>query len=323
MSGDTHAALQAISDAENKGGFPGEWKMPRWSLRLAAGNPGKRVYLEQAERQLPESVAVKQLPAQTHAFEGEFWRADDVIAALDKLQPQTTEDYVFLGLAEGVMNPDRGTKTMWPLACQAARPGPAYLCPGCISRRAGNEGGPADAERALDDIRKADLPDDHALVVLYRFNACMEGANATGALDGLPGCPVGASRPGLRAAWPVSRLPDCGPLQVRLPHVPRRRRGTLERSPPRPRRVPTAPRSSTSSLTSTTAGSSTGMPGRLAEGPSTSGQAPESVAMSWPTLPERKGEAVAAVEEAMRTIKGGPHVTFCAERPAAARPRVP
>ena len=129
MSGDTPPLSRP--SATPRTGLTGPVEHAAGLIETSRGKPREaRVYLEQAERQLPGSVAVKVLLAQTHAFEGEFWKADEIIAALDKLQAQTTEDYVFLGLAQGVMDPDRGLKALDAAFACAARLGPAYPRPG-------------------------------------------------------------------------------------------------------------------------------------------------------------------------------------------------
>jgi hypothetical protein len=313
MSGDTQAALQAIRDAENKGVHPGQLNMLRGLIETSRGNPrGALVYLEQAERQLPESVAIKVLIAQAHAFQGEFWKAQEIIAGLSSFRPSTTEDYVFLGLSQAVMDSDRGLKTLEVAFARARQPALARLTRAqVLSWRAGDDGDPADAERALDDIRKADLPDDHALMVLYRFNACMEGVKCYGAREParrdalLEQASRDFERLGRYPDFPIAVLFRCGY------HIYRDDDEALLGEVRRARA-----RSDSATLAYLEAhvhyrrkqyGEALTV---LRTAKSRGGSLFASEGFVLATLPERKAEAVSIVEEAMGTVKGGPHVTF-------------
>jgi tetratricopeptide (TPR) repeat protein len=252
------------------------------------------------------------LLAQAHAFEGDFWKAEEIIAGLGRLQPYTTEDFVFLGLAQGVLDPDRGLMTLDKAFERARQPALARLTRAqVLCWRAGNDGDLADAERALDDIRKADLPDDHALVVLYRFNACMEAAKCYGARDParrdalLEQAAQDVERLGRYPDFPMAVLFRCGYHMYRdddqalLGEVRRAR---------------------TRSDSATLASLETHVLYRrkkyedalitLRSVLDRGGSFLNSEGYVLATLPGKRGGAVAMVGEAMRTIQGGPHVSF-------------
>ena len=64
LSGDPPAALDAILDAENKGAEPGQLNLLRGAVEVYRGRPKEALtYLDQAERQLPDSAAVPTTPA--------------------------------------------------------------------------------------------------------------------------------------------------------------------------------------------------------------------------------------------------------------------
>src|SRR5262249_9190446 len=73
MSGDAPAALAAIADAESKGAPPGQLNLLRGLVELQEGNTKNAiVYLEQADTQLPDTVAVKALLAQAYLENGQW-----------------------------------------------------------------------------------------------------------------------------------------------------------------------------------------------------------------------------------------------------------
>jgi serine/threonine protein kinase/predicted negative regulator of RcsB-dependent stress response len=166
MSGDEAAALQAIADAEARDAPPGQLNLLRGFVEYQRGRPREAmVYLEQAERQLPGSVAVKALLAQAHCAVGQWSQMEELLAASDGLQPQTSEDYLFLGMAQAVFDPDKGLRTL-DKALERPRPWPlARLLRGSARTQVAMMTGTVqDADKALDDLRKVDLPDGPLLV---------------------------------------------------------------------------------------------------------------------------------------------------------------
>lgn len=60
MSGDAEAALRAVAEAERLGAEPGQLNMLRGVVELHRGRMKEAlVHLEQADKQLPNSMAVK------------------------------------------------------------------------------------------------------------------------------------------------------------------------------------------------------------------------------------------------------------------------
>ncbi len=107
LSGDWQAALRAINRAENRGVSPGQLNLLRGLIEQHRGNAREAVvYLEQAERQLPDSVAVKALLAQAYQDDGRFDRFDEGASGLEGLEPHKAEDYLFLALAQSSQDPD-------------------------------------------------------------------------------------------------------------------------------------------------------------------------------------------------------------------------
>jgi tetratricopeptide (TPR) repeat protein len=113
MSGDAHSALQAVADAESKGAEPGRLNLLRGLVEHYQGRSREAlVYLEQAEKQLPESIAVKAVLADAYALDGEWQRYDELYVLLQQARPKTTEDYLFLGLSQAEMDPVQALQTL-------------------------------------------------------------------------------------------------------------------------------------------------------------------------------------------------------------------
>ena len=101
LSGDAPAALDAILDAENKGAEPGQLNLLRGAVEVYGGRPKEALlYLDQAERQLPDSAAVKALRAKAYLEDFRFDRLDEPLTAMERVQPRTSEDYLFVGLVQ-------------------------------------------------------------------------------------------------------------------------------------------------------------------------------------------------------------------------------
>jgi serine/threonine protein kinase len=184
MSGDAPSALQAIADAENKGAAPGELNMLRGLVECDRGRAKEAlVYLEQAEKQVSDSLAVKALLTKAYFDSGEIERGEDMAARLDQSQPTTAQDYLFLGLMRYDEDPARGLRTLEQMPAQARKSTVARLALArARTRLALMTGQVADAEKALEDVNKVDLPDD-PLLLDTRIQALLELAKACGAND--------------------------------------------------------------------------------------------------------------------------------------------
>jgi hypothetical protein len=166
MSGDAEPALRAVADAERLGAEPAQLNMLRGLVELHRGRTKEAlVHLEQAERQLPTSVAVKALLATAYAADYQYQGYDEKSIEADRMTPKTPEDFIFLGQAQAAMDPRRGLETLDRAPAFARRSQIALLV------RAMNQtwfaqmtGRLADAERALEDCDRAEMPDNPLLL---------------------------------------------------------------------------------------------------------------------------------------------------------------
>lgn len=107
LGGDPQVALLAIHDAEDKGVAPGQLNLLRGLLEHQCGNsPQALVHLEQAKKQLPDSMAVKALLAQVQQHNGRFDCFHRAATGLGGLRSPTTQDYLLLALALSGQDPD-------------------------------------------------------------------------------------------------------------------------------------------------------------------------------------------------------------------------
>jgi hypothetical protein len=133
------------------------------------------VHLEQAERQWPDSVAVKALLATACAADYQYQRYDDLSVIADRMEPKTPEDFVFLGQAQSLMDPRRGLETLDRAPAFVRRSPIGLLVRAMIQTLyAGMTGLPSDVERALEDCNHADLP-DNPLLLNVKMQALLTG----------------------------------------------------------------------------------------------------------------------------------------------------
>lgn len=187
MSGDATAALEAIADAANKGADSGRLDMLRGIVEIQRGRPKLAlVSLAQALRKLPDSVAVKALQAKAFLDDGQFQAFDEVYLLLERSDPQTPEDHLFLGLlqAEPGWDPVAALRTLEKMPSRAGHSPVARLARAAAQTSYAQLTGDAkDAERALEDLRHVGLPDSHPLLLTTRVSACMTTAHAYDRID--------------------------------------------------------------------------------------------------------------------------------------------
>ncbi len=148
MSGDAPAALKAIADAERKDAEPGLLNMLRGVVERHQSRPKEAiVHLEQAERQLPGSVAIKALLAQTYMDDAQYQRYDEMYTLVEQLEPKTAEDHLFLGLSLSDTDPvralrilDQGAGALPAILCRPARTGQSPELAGPDDRPRGGRG---------------------------------------------------------------------------------------------------------------------------------------------------------------------------------------
>ncbi len=179
MSGDAEAALQAVADAENKGAEPGELNLLRGLVEYHRGRLKEAlVYLEQADQQMPGSVAVKALRAIAYLDSGRLERYDEMYAILDQLEPKTPEDRLFLSLFLTEVDPHRSLRILDEAPAPFRQAPVARLVRGIVQWYLAQDTGKAeDAEQALDDLGKVDLP-DNPLWLSSRLKADLTAAHA-------------------------------------------------------------------------------------------------------------------------------------------------
>src|SRR5262249_31805029 len=141
------------------------------------------VYLKQADQQLGGTVAVKALLAQAYNDDGLIVRYDELVTELARAEPVSFEDRLFLGLALAEFDPARAVAV---LAQALPRPRPAPVArlirANARARLAQMTGRAEDAERALDDLQKLDLP-DNPLYLNLRRSALLTAAHNYGRQD--------------------------------------------------------------------------------------------------------------------------------------------
>jgi len=179
MSGDAQAALQAVAAAETLGAEPGRLNLLRGVVEYYRGRPREAiVYLEQAAQQLPRSVAVKALLARAYSDDGRFERYAEMATALEQLEAKSPEDHLFRALSLSESAPFRALQILDGAPARIRQSTVARLGRGMVQTWAAlMTGRTEDAEQALDDLRKVDLP-DNPLPLCYRVTAQMLAARA-------------------------------------------------------------------------------------------------------------------------------------------------
>jgi serine/threonine protein kinase len=176
MSGDAQAALQAINEAEDK---PGQLNMLRGLVEYHSGRPKEAVvYLQQADLQLPRSVAVSALLAMAYLNIGRLELYDEMNALLEQLEPKSSEDHLFLGLYLAELAPDKAFRTLDAAPARFRQSPVARLIRAMVQTKVAQmTGSIQDAERALEDLRRVDLS-DQPLFLSVRARANLVAANA-------------------------------------------------------------------------------------------------------------------------------------------------
>src|SRR5262249_19601627 len=141
------------------------------------------VCLEQADQQLAQSVAVKALLASAYADIGRNERYEAMYTLLQELDPKTPEDHLFLGLSLAEAAPARGLQILEGAPARFRQSPVARLVRAMIQTSLARMTGKAeDAEQAIEDVRKVDLP-DHALLLHTFVQAHLAAAHAYGPKD--------------------------------------------------------------------------------------------------------------------------------------------
>ena len=117
MSGDFEDAEKSIDDAELLGASTGQVRMLRGHVAFHRGDEAKAIeHLEQAAHLIPVgepgAVAARAMLAITYLNSFEFPRFLALSSELDPLAPITPDDFLFKGLLETWLNPERGLQML-------------------------------------------------------------------------------------------------------------------------------------------------------------------------------------------------------------------
>jgi serine/threonine protein kinase len=117
MSGDFNDAEKSIDNAELLGASAGEVRMLRGHVAFHRGDEAKAIqHLEQAAHLIPVgepgAVAARAMLAMTYLNSFEFPRFLALSSELDPLAPISPDDFLFKGLLETRLNPERGLQML-------------------------------------------------------------------------------------------------------------------------------------------------------------------------------------------------------------------
>jgi serine/threonine protein kinase len=181
MSGDAEAALRAVADAEQAGAEPGQLNMLRGLVELHRGRVKEAlVHLELADKQWPDSVAVKALLASAYMADIQFLRCSEMLVLAERLGPRTPEDFIFLGQAQIAVDPRKGLETLDRAPPRARQSSVARLTRAVVHTSYAQDTGRAeDAEASLKDIDRVELP-DNPLLMKTQIRALLTAAHTAG-----------------------------------------------------------------------------------------------------------------------------------------------
>ncbi|HLJ95914.1 MAG TPA: hypothetical protein VKU02_22255, partial [Gemmataceae bacterium] len=181
MSGDAESGLRSIAQAEQLGAEPGQLNMLRGLVELHRGHVKEAlVHLEQADKQWPDRVAVKALLAMAYLADLQYLRYTEMCVLAEHLGPRTPEDFIFFSQAQAGIDPRRGLATLDRAPARARQSPVARLVRAIIQTwYAQMTGRIEDAEEALRDIDRVELPDNPLLLNMH-VQALLTAAHAVG-----------------------------------------------------------------------------------------------------------------------------------------------
>jgi serine/threonine protein kinase/predicted Zn-dependent protease len=113
MGGQLEGAEWAVEEAEWAGASAGQVHMLRGQIALHRGQSrDARQHLEEAVRLLPDNVSAWGMLAAAYADDGDWERYDKAVRQMERLTPQTPEDFLFKGYAEAYLEPEQGLRTI-------------------------------------------------------------------------------------------------------------------------------------------------------------------------------------------------------------------
>jgi serine/threonine protein kinase len=157
-SGDFTSAEEFLREAELAGAGVPDVRMLRGLIAFQGGEYSEAVrHLQQAVRLNPSSVAAQSMLLKAYIMVGRWPDAEPIFTTLARLSPHTQEDYLFLGSAQGLLDPSKGLETLDKAVLR--RPsGTARLFRGQVRYyRAQESGDLADLEAAQADAAAANV----------------------------------------------------------------------------------------------------------------------------------------------------------------------
>lgn len=173
MSGDAEIAGRAA--ARVAAVDPGSAWVPFLKGHLAyeqGDYDGAAAQLELAAAELPENVAVQSLLAAAYVGAGWWERYETALAVVERLVPESSDDYMFRGLAESYLDPARARASLDEAIRGRRLPAALAVRAEVCAHQAMDTGDPADAEAGLADARLAcELLPGNAAALLERLFA--------------------------------------------------------------------------------------------------------------------------------------------------------
>jgi tetratricopeptide (TPR) repeat protein len=178
MSGDSQASEQAIARIVEAGADSGWISLLRGHLAFHRGEHDEAVrQLQEAVEQFPESVAARALLAAAYVAAGWWEKYEQVLEELEKLSPESAEDYLFRGLAESYLDPLRGRQSLDEAIRRRRLPAAFVVRAEVRTNQAVDSGDIRDADAALADARIAcELLPDNPAALLVSLNAHLVAA---------------------------------------------------------------------------------------------------------------------------------------------------
>lgn len=181
LEGNLEQAESLIDEAERQGAPEKGLRVLRGHLMLSSGRYQDACdELEVAARLMPDSVAANALLARAYSSNAEHDRSASVLRRLTSLEPDTVEDYLFLGQAQSRQDIDLAIETLNEAVERDRTSVVARLVRGnAYVTRAEETAAPSDAEDAISDLRIAtELLDANALLISRQLEAHLAAATA-------------------------------------------------------------------------------------------------------------------------------------------------
>jgi serine/threonine protein kinase len=151
-SGDLKQTDEAIKEIEALGASTGQVRLLRGVVAYFRQDAESAINeLEQAVKLLPTSVAARALLAMAYADSGQPERSEELIVAMQHLEPSSPEDYLFKGYAREANEPGQGLANVNEGLQRRDSPLGRALRTIARTNRAIDSGKPEDAEAAMAD----------------------------------------------------------------------------------------------------------------------------------------------------------------------------